>query len=35
MIVHVPGDALLIGKTVRVSLDECRGFYYMGTILDL
>lgn len=35
MIVHVPGDASLIGKTVRVSLDECRGFYYMGTILDL
>ena len=35
MIVHVPGDASLIGKTVRVSLDECRGFYYMGTILAL
>lgn len=33
MIVHVPGDASLIGKTVRVSLDECKGFYYMGTIL--
>ncbi len=32
MIVHVPGDASMIGKIVRVSLDECRGFYYMGTI---
>lgn len=31
-IVHVPGDAALIGKLVRVSLDECRGFYYIGHI---
>ncbi len=29
-IVHVPGDASLIGKIVRVSLDECHGFYYIG-----
>ena len=29
-IVHVPGDASLIGKTVKVSLDECHGFYYIG-----
>ncbi len=34
MIVHVPGDASLIGKIVRVSLDTCRGFYYMGTIQE-
>ncbi len=33
MIVHVPGDESLTGKLVKVSLDECRGFYYMGTIL--
>lgn len=33
MIVHVPGDASLVGKLVRVSLDECRGFYYMGRAL--
>lgn len=33
MIVHVPGDASLVGKLVQVSLDECRGFYYMGTVL--
>lgn len=29
-IVHIPGDASLIGKIVPVSLDECHGFYYMG-----
>lgn len=29
-IVHVPGDASLVGRLVRVSLDECHGFYYMG-----
>lgn len=29
-IVHVPGDASLIGKIVSVSLDECHGFYYIG-----
>lgn len=29
-IVHVPGDASLIGKIVPVSLDECYGFYYIG-----
>ena len=29
-VVHVPGDASLIGKIVRVSLDECHGFYYIG-----
>lgn len=33
-IVHVPGDASLIGKLVMVSLDECHGFYYMGHICD-
>lgn len=34
MIVHVPGDVSLVGKVVRVSLDECKGFYYLGTIQD-
>lgn len=33
-IVHVPGDASLIGKTVKVSLDECHGFYYMGHCIE-
>ncbi|MCM1057841.1 MAG: tRNA (N6-isopentenyl adenosine(37)-C2)-methylthiotransferase MiaB, partial [Firmicutes bacterium] len=34
MIVHIPGDASLVGKIVRVSLDECRGFYYLGKIVE-
>ncbi|MDE5591305.1 MAG: TRAM domain-containing protein, partial [Acetatifactor sp.] len=34
MIVHVPGNASLVGKIVRVSLDECKGFYYLGTIRE-
>lgn len=32
-IVHVPGDASLIGKIAPVSLDECHGFYYMGHVV--
>jgi tRNA-2-methylthio-N6-dimethylallyladenosine synthase len=32
-VVHFPGDASLIGQIVDVSLDECRGFYYIGTML--
>ncbi|MBO4982079.1 MAG: tRNA (N6-isopentenyl adenosine(37)-C2)-methylthiotransferase MiaB [Lachnospiraceae bacterium] len=30
LLVHFPGDASLIGKIVRVSLEECHGFYYVG-----
>jgi tRNA-2-methylthio-N6-dimethylallyladenosine synthase len=33
-VVHFPGDASLIGQIVDVSLDECRGFYYIGTMLS-
>lgn len=33
-LVHFPGDASLIGKIVKVSLDECHGFYYMGEMVD-
>lgn len=29
-IVHIPGDASMIGSLVMVSLDECHGFYYIG-----
>ena len=29
-LVHFPGEASLIGELVKVSLDECHGFYYMG-----
>ncbi len=32
-IVHVPGDASMIGKFYDVSLDDCRGFYYFGKAL--
>ena len=30
-VIHFPGDASLIGQIVDVSLDEARGFYFMGT----
>lgn len=33
MLVHFPGDKELVGSIVNVSLDECKGFYYMGTML--
>jgi len=29
-VVHFPGDESLIGKIIKVRLEECRGFYYMG-----
>ena len=31
-VVHFPGDASLVGKIVDVSLDEAKGFYYMGNL---
>ncbi len=31
-IVHFPGDKSLIGDIVNVTLNECKGFYYIGTI---
>lgn len=31
--VHFKGDHSLLGRLVRVRLDECMGFYYMGTIV--
>ena len=33
-VVHVPGGADLIGKIVNVFLDECKGFYYLGTLAE-
>ena len=33
LLVHFPGDESLIGKLVKVRLDECRGFYYIGKII--
>lgn len=34
IMVHFPGDESLIGKIVSVSLDETKGFYYMGTLAE-
>ncbi len=30
-VVHFPGDVSLIGQIVPVKLDECKGFYYVGS----
>lgn len=34
MVVHFKGNAELIGKIVKVSLDTCQGFYYYGSRAD-
>ncbi len=34
LLVHFPGDETLIGKLVKVKLDECKGFYYLGTLAE-
>jgi tRNA-2-methylthio-N6-dimethylallyladenosine synthase len=33
IIVHFEGDKSLIGKIVKVKLEECKGFYYMGKMV--
>ena len=33
MLVHVPGDPSMIGKMLQVRLDECRGFYFFGSVV--
>lgn len=33
MVVHVKGDAGLIGRIVKVRLNEAKGFYYLGEII--
>ena len=33
LLVHFPGDASMIGSYRKVSLDACKGFYYMGTLV--
>ena len=30
MIVHLKGEESMIGSIIKVSLDESKGFYYMG-----
>ena len=32
-VVHFKGDPSLIGSIVDVHLDQCLGFYYLGTLL--
>ena len=34
LLVHFPGDAALMGSICKVRLNECRGFYYMGTLIS-
>lgn len=33
-VVHVPGDKSLIGKLIQVRLTECKGFYYLGEVIE-
>lgn len=33
-LVHFKGDPSLIGKIVKVHLDECKGFYYLGSMVE-
>ena len=32
LLVHFEGDESLIGKIVKVKLDECKGFYFLGSL---
>jgi len=34
ILVHFKGDEALLGKLVKVRLEECHGFYYIGTIAE-
>lgn len=34
LLVHLPGEESMIGSIVPVSLDECRGFYFLGKAID-
>ncbi len=34
LLVHFVGEESLIGKLVSVKLDECKGFYYIGTLVE-
>lgn len=33
MLVHVPGDPSMVGRILQVRLDDCRGFYYFGSVV--
>lgn len=34
LLVHFPGTEEMLGKYVKVHLDTCKGFYYLGTIIQ-
>lgn len=34
-VVHFPGDGSMTGGILKIRLDECRGFYYMGTLSEI
>lgn len=34
LLVHFPGSPSLLGKILRVRLEECRGFYYLGSQIE-
>ena len=34
LLVHFPGTRQMLGSYIRVKLDQCQGFYYLGTIAD-
>lgn len=33
-LVHFPGDASMIGNLYQVQLEECKGFYYLGKVVN-
>lgn len=34
ILVHFPGDPKYVGKIVPVKLEQCQGFYYLGTMVE-
>ena len=34
MLVHFKGDSSLIGTIRKVRMNECKGFYYLGELID-
>lgn len=34
LLVHFPGSEEMLGKYVNVRLEECRGFYYLGSLVN-
>ena len=33
-LVHFPADASMIGQIVKVKLETCKGFYYLGNLVN-